>query len=330
MLKNYAQSIMIEIGDVIIDAILPAVKDANKILQDLGAIGFDEVGRRLIENLDVINNIAIQSFEILAAELGIIGQKMIRILPGFLGGSDKKANENIEAYEREIKDRLAVIKFEVGLLRDEITKPVPAPEVPPVEDIKTPDLTIKKESTESVQMFGLALEEVVVKTNNLAEAKKKETAAQKESRKAMEESAVAAALNATSAEDAMERVVRAAFMEALAKQISKIMTAVPFPFNLAAAAGAGATLTGLFDQGMAQVKKLKFAQFGMDEMVSQPTLIMAGEAGPERVQVTPADRPASESSGGLTINFNGPVTSKDFVRDTIIPEIRNVQKLGLA
>ena len=330
MLKNSAQSIMIEIGDVIIDAILPAVKDANKILQDLGAIGFDEVGQRLIENLDVIKNIAVQSFEILAAELGIIGQKMIRILPGFLGGSDKKANENIEAYEREIKDRLAVIKFEVGLLRDEITKPVPAPEVPPVEDIKTPDLTIKKESTESVQMFGLALEEVVVKTNNLAEAKKKETAAQKESRKAMEETAVAAALNATSAEDAMERVVRAAFMEALAKQISKIMTAVPFPFNLAAAAGAGATLTGLFDQGMTQVKKLKFAQFGMDEMVSQPTLIMAGEAGPERVQVTPADRPASESSGGLTINFNGPVTSKDFVRDTIIPEIRNVQKLGLA
>ena len=66
-------------------------------------------------------------------------------------------------------------------------------------------------------------------------------------------------------------------------------------------------------------------------MVSQPTLIMAGEAGPERVQVTPATRPASQNvSGGITLNFNGPVTNKEFIRDTIIPEIQNVQKLGLA
>ena len=332
MLRNSAQSVMIEIGDVIIDAILPAVKSANKILQDLGAIGFDVVGERLIENLDVIKNIAIQSFEILAAELGIIGQKMIRILPGFLGGSDKKANENIEAYERQIKDRLAVIKFEVGLLRDEITKPVPTPEVPPpaIIDVDFDDMMLPDMVLDSFEEYTGLMTEAEVAAINLKVAQLDQAAAAQQSKKAMEETAVAAALNASSAEDAMERVVRAAFMEALAKQIAKIMTVVPFPFNLAVAAGAGATLTGLFDQGMAQVKKLKFAQFGMDEMVSQPTLIMAGEAGPERVQVTPADRPASESSGGLTINFNGPVTSKDFVRDTIIPEIRNVQKLGLA
>ena len=67
----------------------------------------------------------------------------------------------------------------------------------------------------------------------------------------------------------------------------------------------------------------------MDEVVSKPTLIMAGEAGPERVQVTPRGR-SSSSQGGLTVNFNGPVTNKDFVRDTVIPEIQRVQKLGLA
>ena len=69
----------------------------------------------------------------------------------------------------------------------------------------------------------------------------------------------------------------------------------------------------------------------MDEMISQPTLIMAGEAGPERVSITPASRPSSEQSGGgMTINFLGPVTNKEFVRDTIIPEINRVQSLGLA
>jgi hypothetical protein len=79
-----------------------------------------------------------------------------------------------------------------------------------------------------------------------------------------------------------------------------------------------------------QISELQAAQFGMDEMVSRPTLILAGEAGPERVQVTPADRPSSRGGGGLTLNFNGPVTDKEFIRDTVIPEIQRVQKLGLA
>ena len=65
--------------------------------------------------------------------------------------------------------------------------------------------------------------------------------------------------------------------------------------------------------------------------MTQPTLILAGEGGqPERVQVTPSDRPASQQTSGMTINFNGPITSREFVRDTIIPEISRVQKLGLA
>ena len=129
----------------------------------------------------------------------------------------------------------------------------------------------------------------------------------------------------------MERVVRAAFMEAVAKQIAKIVASVPFPFNIGLAAGAGAVMSGLFDSAVGQAKKLKFAQFGMDEMVSQPTLIMAGEAGPERVNITPASRPSSEQGGGgMTINFLGPVTDREFVRDTIIPEIQKVSNLGLA
>ena len=148
---------------------------------------------------------------------------------------------------------------------------------------------------------------------------------------ALASTAKAAALNATSAEDAMERVVRAAYMEAVARQIAKIITSVPWPFNIGLAAGAAGVMSGLFDGVVGAAKKMKFAQFGMDEMVSQPTLIMAGEAGPERVNITPASRPSSEQGGGeTTINFLGPVTDKDFVRDTIIPEIRNVQNLGLA
>jgi len=111
------------------------------------------------------------------------------------------------------------------------------------------------------------------------------------------------------------------------KAMSEALTFAFTPF------GAGVAIAALvsLEAAKALVRNIKFAQFGMDEMVSQPTLIMAGEAGPERVQVTPATRPSvNESKRGMTINFLGPVTDRDFVRDTIIPEIQKTQRLGLA
>ena len=111
------------------------------------------------------------------------------------------------------------------------------------------------------------------------------------------------------------------------KAVSEALT-----FTFTGPLGVGAALASLaaLEIAKAGVRSIKFAQFGIDEMVSQPTLIMAGEAGPERVQVTPQGRPSAEAKGGVTINFLGPVTNKEFVRDTIIPEIQKVTKLGLA
>ena len=331
-LKNSSQSIMIAIGDQIIDAILPSITEANKALASMGEIGFEEVAKRLMDNFAHVKVIVKDSVDILGQELSILGSKISNKLPWWLGGIDDETLElNIAVSEQIIRSRMRTIAVEMEALKDKVMEPLPPPEptAPTLDDVEPPDLTIRPAVIESVEQFGLKLEEVTVKNDALTKSKKAETKAQIESRIALQETAKAAALNATSAEDAAERIVRAAFMEALARQISKIMASVPFPFNLAAAAGAGAFMTGLFDQGMAQVKKIKLAQHGMDEVVSKPTLIMAGEAGPERVQVTPRGR-SSSSQGGLTVNFNGPVTNKDFVRDTVIPEIQRVQKLGLA
>jgi len=51
--KNHMHSIMIEIGGVIIDAITPAVDEANKVLETLGDIGWDKVGKAVVENWDL-------------------------------------------------------------------------------------------------------------------------------------------------------------------------------------------------------------------------------------------------------------------------------------
>ena len=365
-LKNTSQSIMIAIGDEIIKAILPSVTKANKALQTMGEIGWDVVAKRLVDGTNHMRVILKDVMDVVGEEMYIAGQKALARLPRWLGGiSDKTMKNNIAVAEQLIRSRMRTISVEIGALTDKITAPpenstaawedwgadidefMASLDTGEVEIFSEEDLDFARDMTDEFANFGLTLaqakinaddvglsmEEYAMSLEAAAAAGRRQADEEKArhaaNRKALEETAKAAALNATSAEDAAERIVRAAFMEALARQISKIMAQVPFPFNLAVAAGAGAAMTGLFDAGMDQVKKIKLAQHGMDEVVSKPTLIMAGEAGPERVQVTPRGR-SSSSQGGLTVNFNGPVTNKDFVRDTVIPEIQRVQKLGLA
>ena len=62
MLKNNFQSIMIEIGDVIIEKSSGSVKKANEILQKLGDIGWDVIGQTIADNLDVLMSVVGNTF----------------------------------------------------------------------------------------------------------------------------------------------------------------------------------------------------------------------------------------------------------------------------
>ena len=73
----------------------------------------------------------------------------------------------------------------------------------------------------------------------------------------------------------------------------------------------------------------KFAEKGMNEVVTEPTMIIAGENGAEQVNITPLDG-TGEAGSGINLYFNSPVTNAEFVRDVIIPEINNAKRLGLA
>ena len=128
-------------------------------------------------------------------------------------------------------------------------------------------------------------------------------------------------------QDAMKAVVRAESMEAVAGLIASILKSVPFPFNTILAAGAGSTAAGLIDKGLS-----KFATGG-DFITDGPQMIMVGDnaTGRERVQVTPLGTPATGGGqGGISINFNAPVTNDDYVRDFIIPEIQKATRMNLA
>ena len=103
-------------------------------------------------------------------------------------------------------------------------------------------------------------------------------------------------------------------------------------FGLAPAAVALAT-------GLANVLKISnaigdfgSAQFGMDQIVSKPTLILTGEQNKrERVQVTPLESPnlAGPSSGGVVVNINAPLVDET-VRDSIMPSIQKALRSNAA
>ena len=80
---------------------------------------------------------------------------------------------------------------------------------------------------------------------------------------------------------------------------------------------------------VAQIEAQKFARGG-DFVTSGPQMIMVGDnpGGRERVQITPTSSPNLEGprGGGVTINFSGPVTDRDFVRDVIVPEVKRAAR----
>ena len=99
-----------------------------------------------------------------------------------------------------------------------------------------------------------------------------------------------------------------------------------YPLNLIVAGMIAAT-------GAAQVATINAQKFakGGDFIADKPEIIQVGEAGRERVTITPIDRPESRalgSMGGVTVNFSGNVLSQDFIEDEAIPMIKEAIRRG--
>ena len=81
------------------------------------------------------------------------------------------------------------------------------------------------------------------------------------------------------------------------------------------------------------ISRISFAATGADEVVTSPTMFIAGEAGAEHVQVTPLGGAGSSQGAGvggqIVINISAPLVDETVV-DSIIPAIAKAQRLGLA
>ena len=104
-----------------------------------------------------------------------------------------------------------------------------------------------------------------------------------------------------------------------------------FPANVITAAAIGATGFANVMQISKSIGEFRTAATGMDEVVNKPTLILAGEAGAESVNITPlTGDTASNTSAGSTINVTvqGNVMSDEFTEQQVIPAIQRALKNG--
>lgn len=86
--------------------------------------------------------------------------------------------------------------------------------------------------------------------------------------------------------------------------------------------------------GLLQVGTIQAQAFakGGDFITDKPELIMVGEAGRERVKITPIDRPEDRALSGdniINVNIHGGIIQDDYVANTLIPEINNAIASGV-
>ena len=128
---------------------------------------------------------------------------------------------------------------------------------------------------------------------------------------------------ADAAKSASAVFITAKIQEAVAQMIAKAFGEVGFFGGLAVAAG-----SAVFGQGLAkEIGGIKAAATGMDEIVTEPTLILAGEEGAEYVNIEPTQNEGA-GMGGATVVFQGNVLSNDFIENEAVPMIKEALRKG--
>lgn len=94
----------------------------------------------------------------------------------------------------------------------------------------------------------------------------------------------------------------------------------------------GASLGGILGKSGGLLGALfggvKFAAQGMNETVTKPTFIIAGEKGPEHVNITPLRGRPQKNTSTVNIYISGGLVDENFVRNELNPILERVQSTG--
>jgi len=118
------------------------------------------------------------------------------------------------------------------------------------------------------------------------------------------------------------------------RTINKIMAdpKLVFPTNVLTATAVGVQAFANVMSISKSIGDFKTAATGMNEIVSQPTMILAGEAGPEHIGITPLSSPNLEGPQGgqsISVSIQGNVMSEQFVEEELSEKISEAVRRGV-
>ena len=288
------------IGTELITALRPMLDDVNTELSRLGDIGWDNVAKSFIDNLELAASVAgvggqiiglsiadairmaLADFRSPAGWMDLLGiGEGIADMPGMedICGNPEKVSENSEQIGELWNSLSSIIAEGYGQIianaerLKELQEPEGSQDEP--EEVKK----TKKKLTWEQKFFKSKLGwQKQLSDTDIANA----------------------AIQSKSASEGMKTVVKAETMEAVAGLIASILKSVPFPANLILAAGAGGLANAAIDRSLGSIKS--FATGG-DFVTSGEELIRVGDnpSGRERVQVTPLDAGGTPTGGVLII-----------------------------
>ena len=243
--------------------------------------------------------------------------------PNLVAGTTASIQASIDQFKGQLDEVRALnegISFEKGVFASML-----------FGDDETVDADKIKEDIETVTNAVTDATDQVIAAEEDNQDKKKETEKIEKSahQKRIEQNLESAIIQGQSAKQAGVSVIKAEVAKSTAALITKIMQSVPFPFNLALAAGAGSMIGQVTDQLFSS-----FATGGSFITKGRTTLpigsgVVVGDnaSGMERIDVTPLPAPPT-TERNITINISAPLVDETVV-DTIIPAIRRAEKLNL-
>lgn len=368
MLRENLRSAMIEIGTTIGSKLLPQMADLNVALQNIGNVGFDVIGKRIIDNMGAIM-VALRETMI------VMFGRAVRVIPELLFNALKKAIDMAKSASMIIWEPL--VKFlkiawlnikqvfvdgingVIFLINDMINlmNKLPGVNMETVGLISTTYQeqidSIMSQTTRFEELFGAGLsssEESSEKIKSIWAGLKSEIFAMNQEQIKSSNDANQAELDNQQTRVQGLEVVKQKIDEVKNAEVESYQTTLSGLRNqikgflaqaiakvIAAEAGKGifgvatATAGAIAFTSLFDKMVPKFAKGG-EMITSGPQLFMAGDnpGGRERITVEPL---TSMNSGGggksVVVNINAPLVDET-VRDSILPSIQKAMNLELA
>lgn len=368
MLKENLRSGVIELGTEIGEKLLPQIMGLNTVLQNVGKIGWGEIGNRIMTNMSGI-------FEATRETIIVLWGRAFAVLPGIASKMFVSLREIIKKHAMFLWEPLAKylkitwlaikqlfvdgINVVIGLTNNmiELLNKVPGITMEKIGTISTTYKdqidTILSQSTRFEEMFGAGLS-----SSEDASAKITEIWAKlKTDIFAMNQEQIQGSNEATDNE-LNNQNKRASGLEVVKNKIDEVKNAEVKSYQTTLS-GLRNSIKGFLAQAIAKViaaeaskgifgvatatagaiaftslfDKMvpKFAQGG-EFITNKPQLFMAGDnaGGRERITVEPLSSMGSGNTGrNVTVNISAPLVDET-VRDSILPAIQDTLNMELA